>query len=131
MDFRPSLSNGFVAAVGLVGKRPTVCRITELKHEKSRLLKQAGFLLSVSDYKLPHVVPAENNGFLNIVQILFKGFIFHLDAGVAVIADVGQGRNIFAPIHIAQAGELGDMYCKGVAIMPTSRSLSGYTLISL
>ena len=36
-----------------------------------------------------------------------KGLILDFDAGIAVVADVGQRRYVAAPVHIAQAGQLG------------------------
>ena len=35
-----------------------------------------------------------------------KDAVLDLDAGIAVVADVGQRRYVAAPVHIAQAGQL-------------------------
>ena len=62
-------------------------------------------LLPKSD-KLPHVAAAQNERGLSAVQGILERAVFRLDAGAALIADVGQRGNESSPLDIAQAGKL-------------------------
>ena len=52
------------------------------------------------------IVLAEEDGIENVLFAAFEGLVLHLDDSVSVIADVVEGGDEFAPVYIAEAGDL-------------------------
>ena len=68
---------------------------------------------NASDDKLLHIALAQAQGIENPLPASLKRAILHLDAGVSVIADIGQRGDVLAPIHVAEAGSFGVMKSSG------------------
>ena len=60
---------------------------------------------NASDDKLLHIALAQAQGIENPLPASLKRAILHLDAGVSVIADIGQRGDVLAPIHVAETGQ--------------------------
>ena len=58
------------------------------------------------NHKLLHVALAQAQRIENPFLAALKGLILDFDAGIAVVADIGQGGDVLAPIYVAEAGEL-------------------------
>lgn len=58
------------------------------------------------NHKLLHVALAQAQRIENPFLAALEGLILDFDAGIAVVADIGQGGDVLAPIHVAEAGEL-------------------------
>ena len=70
--------------------------------------------LYFSDNELLQIALAQPQRLQHGLFAALKGLVLHLDAGEAVVADVGQGGDKLAPVHVAQAGQLGGHEVQGI-----------------
>ena len=86
----------------------------EARHKKAflNLARQARLLFPGclpffgSNDKLTHIADGQPQAIQYFFPAALKGAILHLDAGVSVVSNICQCRNIFAPVHISQARQL-------------------------
>lgn len=66
-----------------------------------------------SDDELLHITLAQTQGIKNPLFAALKRLVLDFDAGISVVADIGQRGNILAPIHVAETGSFGLMKSSG------------------
>lgn len=62
---------------------------------------------TASNHELAHVAVAQPEGIQDFLVSALEGFVFYFNAGIAIVAYVGQGGHVFAPVHISQPRQLG------------------------
>ncbi len=59
------------------------------------------------NYKLAHITVGKHAGIENSLAAALEGLILNLNAGGALVTDIGKGGYVLAPINVTKAGKLG------------------------